>query len=55
MDNAPKIRLMREGAEYLLQIEEFGRDGKYWRTTKRMYFPHLNAKPRIREESEDEY
>jgi hypothetical protein len=40
--NEVKARLIRERAEYLLQVEEIGRNGKYWKTVQRMYFPHLN-------------
>lgn len=41
----PRARLIRERAEYLLQIETIGSEGKYWQTIKRMLFPHLIDKP----------
>ena len=54
MDDEPKVRLIRERAEYLLQVEEIGRHGKYWKTLQRMYFPHLNEKT-YRGEQENEH
>lgn len=36
-----KARLIRERNEYHLQVYEWGEFGYYWKTVKRLYFPHL--------------